>query len=312
MPDVNINQLTAAQLALGATLLERVTNPFFGQVPRSSSLGDPTITRGQLLKPFPEFTTVSLYRNNVGNTNYNALQAKLEQRLSRGLSYLICYTRSKLIDEASSVFDATILAGPVANFPVADSLNRSLERDVSTGDIPSVFVASVTYELPFGRGRMWEPGGVAGKILNGWELSGLVNLQSGIPLAVTQVTNFNSFAGFGTQRPNRLADPELSGSQRGADRFFNTDAFQVAPQFAVGNSSRNPVRGPGYRNADVALSKRTYLRERMNLEFRAEVFNLTNTPPLGAPNIVLGSAGFGSITSAGDPRMIQFAMKLNF
>ena len=104
----------------------------------------------------------------------------------------------------------------------------------------------------------------------------------------------------------------MSGSQRGADRFFNTDAFQVAPQFIVGNSSRNPVRGPDFRNADVALSKRTYLRERMNLEFRAEVFNLTNTPPLGAPNIVLGSAGFGSITSAGDPRVIQFALKLNF
>ena len=312
MPDTNINQLTVEQLKLGATLLERVPNPFFGLIPRSSSLGDPTIPRGQLLKPFPEFTTVSLYRNNIGNTNYQSFQAKLEQRLSRGLSYLICYTRSKLIDEASSVFDASILSGPVANFPVADSLNRHLERDVSNGDIPNVFVASVSYELPFGPGRSFQPHGIAGKILNGWELSAAVNLQSGIPLAVTQVTNFNAFAGFGTQRPNRVANPELPSSQRTVGRFFNTDALQVAPQFTLGTSSRNPVRAPDFRNADVALSKRTYLRERMNLEFRAEVFNLTNTPPLGAPNVVLGSAGFGSITSAGDPRVIQFAVKLNF
>jgi hypothetical protein len=312
MPDTNLNQLTAAQLQLGAPLLERVPNPFFGQIPRSSSLGDPTITRAQLLKPFPEFTTVSLYRNNIGNTSYQSLQAKLEQRLSKGLSYLICYTRSKLIDEASSVFDASILTGPVANSPVADSLNRHLERDVSNGDIPNVFVASVTYELPFGSGKRFQPNGIVGKLVSGWELSGTVNLQSGIPLAVSQVTNFNAFAGFGTQRPNRVADPQLPSSQRSVARFFNTDAFQVAPQFTLGTSSRNPVRGPDFRNADLALSKRTYLRERLNLEFRTEVFNLTNTPPLGAPNVVLGSAGFGSIILAGDPRVIQFGLKVNF
>src|SRR4029077_4578612 len=107
----------------------------------------------QLLKPFPRFTNVDFYRNNVGNTNYNALQAKLEQRFSRGLSFLVSYTRSKLIDEASSVFDASILAAPIANFPVCDSFNRRLERALSNGDIPNVFVASFTYDLPVGKGR---------------------------------------------------------------------------------------------------------------------------------------------------------------
>jgi Carboxypeptidase regulatory-like domain len=312
IPDTNINQLTAAQLALGPALLERVPNPFFGQIPRNSSLGDPTITRAQLLKPFPRFTTVSFYRNNVGNTNYNSLQAKIEQRFSRGLSFLVSYTRSKLIDEASSVFDASILTGPVANFPVADSLNRRLERDVSSGDIPNVFVTSFTYELPFGNGKMFDPGGIAGKLLQGWEVAGVITLQSGLPLAVTQVTNFNAFAGFGTQRPNRVADPEFTGAQRTTAQWFNTAAFTIAPQFTLGSSSRNPVRGPGYRNADISFIKRTYFGERRNLEFRTEVFNLTNTPPLGNPNVVVGSAGFGSITSAGDPRVIQFGLKLNF
>ena len=92
----------------------------------------------------------------------------------------------------------------------------------------------------------------------------------------------------------------------------NTSAFTIAPQFTIGNSSRNPLRGPRYRNADVALIKRTYFGENRNIEFRAEVFNLTNTPPLGAPNVVAGAAGFGSITSAGDPRVVQFGVKVNF
>jgi hypothetical protein len=295
IPDTNINQLTPAQLALGTALLTRVPNPFFGQIPRSSSLGDPTIPIAQLLKPFPRFTNVTFYRNNVGNTNYNALQVKLEQRFAHGLSFLVSYTRSKLIDEASSVFDASILTGPIANFPVADSFNRKLERDLSTGDIPNVFVASFTYDLPFD-----------------FEVAGMITLQSGLPLAVTQATNFNAFAGFGTQRPNLLSDPNLPSSERTAARFFNPSAFSIAPQFTLGNSSRNPVRGPQYRNADIAVIKRFYFGETKNIELRAEAFNLTNTPPLGAPNTVLGSAGFGSITSAGDPRVIQFGAKFSF
>jgi hypothetical protein len=248
----------------------------------------------------------------VGNTNYNALQAKLEQRFSHGLSFLVSYTRSKLIDEASSVFDASILTGPIANYPVADSFNRKLERDLSNGDIPNVFVASFTYELPFGNGKRFTPEGVAGAILGGFELAGVVTLQSGLPLAVTQATNFNAFAGFGTQQPNLIANPNLSSSKQTTTQFFNTAAFTLSPQFTVGTSSRNPVRGPNYRNADIALIKRANFSETRNVEFRAEVFNLTNTPPVGAPNTVLASPGFGSITSAGDPRVIQFGLKLNF
>jgi hypothetical protein len=295
IPDTNINQLTVSQLAIGPALLQRVSNPFFGQIPRASSLGDPTIPLAQLLKPFPRFTNVDFYRNNVGNTNYNALQAKLEQRFSHGLSYLISYTRSKLIDEASSVFDASILTGPIANFPVADSFNRKLERDLSNGDMPNVFVASFTYQLPIG-----------------FELAGVLTMQSGLPLAVTQATNFNAFAGFGTQRPNLVANPNLPASQQTTAQFFNGAAFTVAPQFTIGNSSRNPVRGPHYQNLDLAIIKRVSFGETRNLELRAEFFNVTNTPPLGAPNTVFLSAGFGSITSAGDPRVIQFGVKFHF
>jgi hypothetical protein len=313
VPDTNINQLTVAQLALGNALLQRVPNPCFGEVPPSSSLGGAAVPRAQALRPFPCFNTVSLYRNNVGNTSYNALQVRLEKRFSHGLSGLVSYTWSRLIDTASSVFDASILAGPVANFPVADSYNPRLDRDVSTGDIPHNLVASFVWDLPWGSGRRFEPRGLAGVFLDGWQLAGIATLQSGAPIPITQLTNFNAFAGFGTQRPNRIADPTVPPSDRTPARWFNTDAFQVAPQFTLGNSSRNPVRGPGYRNVDLALIKRTPLgRGRTTLEFRVEAFNLTNTPPLGAPNGVLGAPGFGSITSAGDPRVVQLGLKVIF
>ena len=137
IPDSNINQLSVSQLAQRDALNQRVTNPYFGLIPRSSSLGDPTITVGQLMKPYPQYTTVSLYRNNVGTTRYQGFELSLRQRLARGLSYSMAYTRSKLLDDASSVFDASILTGPIANYPVADSFNRALERDYSTGDMPA-------------------------------------------------------------------------------------------------------------------------------------------------------------------------------
>ncbi len=312
IPDTNINQLTVDQLALGSALQRSVPNPFFGQIPASSSIGGPTTTQAQLLKPFPRFTTVSFYRNNVGDTNYNGVQLKLQKRFAKGLSFLVSYTHSKLLDDASSVFDAAVLTGPVANYPVADSFNRALERDLSNGDIPNVFVSEFVWDLPFGEGRRYAPGGILGSVIGGWTLAGILTLQSGVPLAVTQATNFNAFAGFGTERPNRVSDPNLPASEQTTDRFFDTDAFQIAPIFTLGTSSRNPVRGPSYRNFDLALIRRVPLPKSASLEVRIEAFNATNTPPLGAPNVVLGTAGFGSITRAGDPRVLQLAVRMLF
>ena len=312
IPDTNLNQLRVDQLALGNALLQALPNPYFGIIPRSSSLGNPTISYAQLLKPYPQYTTVSLYRNNVGNTYYRGLTAKVEQRFTRGLTYSVSYTRSRLLDDASSVFDASVLTGPVANYPVADSFNRHLERDYSTGDIPHAFVSSALWELPVGRGRAHELKGVAGALANNWAVSAIVTLQSGVPVAVTQATNFNAFAGFGTQRPNLVGDPDLPPDQRTTDHWFNPAAFQVAPQFTLGSASRNPVRGPSYRNVDVAVTRRVPLNTSLSMDLRVEVFNLLNTPPLGNPNAVAGNSNFGTITTAGDPRVMQLAVKLVF
>jgi hypothetical protein len=175
-----------------------------------------------------------------------------------------------------------------------------------------VFTASFVAELPAGSNRRFHPGGIVGAMVDDWTLSALATLQSGVPIAVAQATNSNAFAGFGTQRPNLVGDPELPSDERSVARWFDTSAFATAPQFTLGSASRNPVRGPANRNLDVALSRRIPFGSGPALELRAEAFNVTNTPPLGAPNGTFGSAAFGTITSAGDPRVFQLALKVTF
>lgn len=312
VPDVNLNQLTVEQLALGAQLTQQVANPFFGQIPANTSLGTAAIARGQLLRPYPRFTTVTLYRNNTGHSTYHAFQSKLEKRFSRGLTFTAAYTFSRLIDDAGAVFDSAVLTGPAANFQAADSFNKRLEKDVSTGSVPHILSSGFVYELPFGRGRAKALAGWRDTLAGGWQVAGIARAQSGATLAVTQATNLNAFAGFGIQRPNLLADPAFPGDQRSTGRWFNTAAFRPAPQFTIGTASRNPVVGPGYRTLDVMLGKAFPLTERTRLEFRAESFNATNTPPLGNPNGSFGNAAFGTITTALDPRVYEFVLKLQF
>jgi hypothetical protein len=300
LPEANLNQLPAQYLSLGSALLTRVANPYYGQLPTSSSLDTPTVAYQQLLRAYPRFTNVALFRDNVGNSSYHAVQAKLEKRLSHGLTFTFAYTFSKLLDDASSYFSQTIFTGPVLNTTgAADAFNRHLEKDVSSGDIPRVFSAGWVYEIP----RWWK--------ISGWQIAGLVRVQAGDAVAVTQATNNNASLGYALQRPNRVSNPN-DLANRSAAHWFNTAAFTNAPQFTIGTSSRNPVRGPGLQDADLMLGKTFVLTERAALEFRAEAFNVTNTPPLNDPNGSFGSAAFGTITSAGNPRDFEFALKLHF
>ncbi|HZM91951.1 MAG TPA: TonB-dependent receptor [Vicinamibacterales bacterium] len=311
IPDSNINQLTEEQLALGSALLVRVPNPYFGIIPRSSSIGDPTVTRAQLLKPFPEYTAVSFYRNNVGVTNYQGVAFSVRQRLSKGLTYSAAYTYSTLKDTASSVFDASILTGPLTNAAVADSYNLDRDYDYSTGDIPHYFGGSIVWDLPFGEGRGQQPRGIVGMLAQDWSIATVVTLQSGVPVAVTQANSLG-YAGFTTQRPNLVGDPTLPADGRSPDRWFNTDAFATANQFQIGTASRNPVRGPSYRDVDLAVMRLIRVGRERAFELRAEVFNLLNTANFAAPATMLGAANFGTITTALDPRALQLAVKYSF
>jgi len=301
IPDPNINQLPSQYLSMGQALLTpKVANPYFGVIPASSSLGASTLAPQLLLRPYPKFTNVVLFRDNVGQSTYNAAYAKLEKRISHGLTVTASYTFSKLIDDASSVFSQTIFTGPVlGSTGAADANNRHLEKDLSSGDIPRVFALGWVYDIP----RLWK--------ISGWQLAGLVRVQAGDTVPVTQLTNNNSSLGYAVQRPNRVSDPnELAG--RTVGKYFNTAAFTAAPQFVIGNSSRDPVRGPGLQNADVMIGKTFRVTERLHLEFRAEAFNVSNTPPLNDPIGILGNAQFGSIISAGPPRDFEFVLKVHF
>jgi Carboxypeptidase regulatory-like domain len=313
VPDSNLNQLTTDQLAQGSSLLTPVNNPYFGQIPISSSIGTKTVSQAQLLKPYPRFLNVATYRNNSGTTNYNAIQGKVEQRFSHGISLLFAYTHSKLIDDASSVFSSTVLSSPnTSSLIAADTFRPYLERDSSNGDMPNVTSFSGIYDLPAGRGHNFASTGIANALLGGWSLNAILSLQSGMPVTVTQATNNNSFAGFALQRPNIVANPSLSSSQRTPAHYFNTTAFATAPQFVIGTASRNPVRGPAYRDLDMALVKHMKLPLETDVEFRAEMFDVTNTPAFSQPNGSFGSAAFGSITSTTtDPRVMQFALRLS-
>ena len=138
-----------------------------------------------------------------------------------------------------------------------------------------------------------------------------MSLQSGMPVTVTQATNNNAFAGFALQRPYITGKTALPAGARTPTKFFNTDAFCTAPRFVLGNASRNPVRGPAYRDLDLALVKHFSLPEKAQMEFRAELFDVTNTPAFSQPNGSFGSPAFGTITSTTtDPRVAQFALRI--
>jgi Carboxypeptidase regulatory-like domain/TonB dependent receptor len=314
IPDSNLNQLTTAQLAEGAPLLKSVTNPYYGEIPISSSIGGKTITEAQLIKPYPRFLNAAIYRHNSGTTNYNAFEAKVEQRFSHGLSFLFAYTHSKLIDDASSVFSTTVLSSPNSSSLIAaDTFRPWLERDSSSGDMPNVTSFAGLWDLPAGRGHRFASNGIANAIFGGWSFNTILLLQSGMPVTVTQATNFNAFAGFALQRPNLVGKPSLSPELRTPAHYFNTSAFATAPQFTVGNASRNPVRGPAYRDLDIALVKRFVVYREAAVEFRAEMFNTTNTPAFAQPNGSFGAAAFGSITSTvTDPRVMQLAARVRW
>jgi hypothetical protein len=306
VPDVNLNQLTAEQLAIGPPLTQQVPNPFYGQI-------HPTLRDADLRAQPVTASVSSIHDRRAVSQQHRAfhlpfLQTRLEKRFSDGLTLTIAYTFSRLIDDAGAVFDSAILTGPVTNFQAADSFNKRLEKDVSTGSIPHILSSSFVYELPFGRGRRKTLSGWRDLLAGGWQLAGVIRAQSGSPVAVTQATNLNAFAGFGIQRRpcgrshfHPISEPRAAGS---------TQRRCAAPQFSIGNSSRSRW-WPGLRTADLMLGKRS-TTERLRTEFRAEVFNLTNTAPLGNPNGSFGSPAFGTITTALDPRVFELVLKLQF
>ena len=257
-------------------------------------------------RPDPRFDDIDLLESRA-NSNYNALQVRYEQRLTRGFSALVSYTWSKSIDDASNFFSS---AGD-PNFP-QNSYNVAAERGRSNFDVAHRLSASYSYALPFRHAD-----GFAGKLLKGWETFGIITLQTGRPFTVALLSDIDnsgtgrSILGFGANdRPNLVGNPELSNPT--TSQWFNTAAFAFSAPGTFGNAGRNILDGPGFQSVNASLVKNTHFTERVNLQFRAEAFNLFNHPNFNLPDNFLGSPTFGRITSARDPRHIQFGLKLLF
>jgi hypothetical protein len=263
-------------------------------------------------RPDPRFDDINLLESRA-NSNYHSLQARFQQRLSRGLASLVSYTWSKSIDDASNFFSS---AGD-SNFP-QNSYDLRAERGRSNFDVRHRLSVSYSYDLPFGKGREYlANAGWLSSILSGWQSFGVLTFQSGRPFTVALLPDIDnsgtgrSILGFGANdRPNLIGNAHLD--HRSPEEWFSTSAFAFAPPGRFGNAGRNILDGSGYQNVNVSLLKDTNLSEDLNLQIRAEFFNLFNHPNFNLPDNFLGSPTFGRITSARDPRHIQFGVKLLF
>ncbi len=251
-------------------------------------------------------------RENAANSNYNALNATLEKRYSNGLSFRTAYTYSKAIDVAGQPLNSG------GSTSVQNPLNFLALRGLSDYDYRHRFVTAAVYDLPFGRGKRLADSALAGWLLGGWRVSGIFTRRTGRPFSVTAGENGGFVGSSAAPQANRIADGRLDGDQRAIDRWFDTGAF-VAPktgagQPTFGNAGRGILIGPSLTNFDFALARNFNFTESKWLEFRWETFNLANTPQFGLPATNISSPGaVGKITTlAGDPRVMQFALKLVF
>ena len=250
---------------------------------------------------WPFYTAVNRQQA-MANLSYNALLMKVEKRFSKGLTFLSAYTWSHTIDNGDEV-------GNNDGVGVLQPWNRQLNRGNALTDVRHNLVFSGSYELPFGRGKTYLANAprVVDAMLGGWQFGGIFSRVSGLPFTVGTAGGITNAGG--ADRPNRLGDGTLT-SGRSIDRWFDTSAFAVQPNFTYGNSGRNILQGPALKNIDFSLAKSFQVTEKWRLQFRAEAFNASNTPYFGLPGTTIGQPGVGTINSAGEPRRVQFGLKL--
>jgi hypothetical protein len=302
------NQLPTQDLVQGNALNDQVPNPFYGHIAASGcGLDQPTIVRGQLLRPYPEYCSVTEAPPAVGSSNYNALQATYTHRWHSGLNMSVSYTFSKFLD---NVQGASGWAFPGSGSSVRDSYNLARERSVDTSDIPQSLVVNYIYELPFGHGKAmgadWNR--PVNAVLGGWQFTGILSAKSGFPLSITPANNNTDSFG-GNQRPDLIGDPKPANQS--ITHWIDASAFSQPPAFTFGDAPRNlaSLRAPHYFDWDMGMEKWFSFTERKRLQFRFEMFNALNHPSFFAPDQNLGDASFGTINQAYPARDMQLAVK---
>jgi len=258
--------------------------------------GASTTANTQSRRLNPNFGSIGLFSSD-NDSHYNSLRVALEKRFDHGFSVQGNYTWSKMIDDFGS-------SG------TTDPFFRGFDYGISNDDVPHVFNFSAVWQIPNSPLH-----GVAGLVVNGWQLSSLANWRSGFPFSVVSGVD-NSRSGVGYDRADYIGgaaslDPNRSHGQLIAE-YFNVAAFHANALGTFGSSGKNILRGPGFFDTDLSLMKNFRVTERTSVQFRSEFFNLFNNVNFNQPQSSLNSASVGRITSAGDPRILQFALKLMF
>jgi len=261
--------------------------------------------------PFSTIANIS----DAGRAHYNSLQIKAETKSDRhGIYVLVGYTYARAYDNGftdglGSLLGATYY--PLPNW-------QNLDWGLSQINLNQTFTASLIYQLPFGKGKhfgsSWN--GAVNQILGGWEVTMIEKATSGFPVFIVDSNNQSGVNfqnnGSSLNRPNQTCDSMAAPTTLG--QFFKTSCFSIPLPGELGNAGRTPVSGPGFVNTDFSAIKHFLLpREGMRLDFRSEFFNLFNHAQFGQPGGDINSATFGVInTTVGNPRVIQFALKLAF
>jgi TonB dependent receptor len=278
----------AAQQTFAATgrniLNDSVQNPFFGLI-AAGPLSARTVTRGQLLRPYPHFTGITQLNRSIGSSRYDAFQLKASRRFANGFSLIVSYTNAKQLDQLRFLND----------------VDTALTKELSENDIPQRLVVSNSYELPFGKGKRFfgNVGGIGGKLAEGWQFNAIYQAQGGFPFDITGAESLGQSA-------------EIPNSERNVSRWFNTSVFRQRQTLELVGLARLPdVRSAGRNNVDLSLFKTTSLTEKLRLQFRAESFNAFNRPEFSSPSGAFGTANFARITSTNTfARQYQFGLKL--
>jgi hypothetical protein len=281
-------------------LTQQVPNPFAGLLP-GTGLNGATVSRSQLLRPYPQFTSVQASET-TGTSDYHALQARVERRMANGFTVQVAYSLSRAMIAAA--IPTINLSGFLNDF------DERPERVISPFDRQHTFVTSGLVELPFGRGRRLgrEWSGVTNTLLGGWQVGYIFKAQSGAPL------------GFGNFLfADGMSIDDVMSDDPNVDHWFNVNAFnRVSAQQLVSNVRTQPsrfaeVRGPGYAVIDLSLLKNIGLGGRRELQFRLEAYNALNRANLQNPSTNVTSTALGTITAQnGLPRQLQIAIRASF
>jgi hypothetical protein len=259
----------------------------------------------QALRPYPQFGNIT-FNTSRGDSHFEGLIARVEQRFSHGLSFLMSYMHGKSIDDTPGTpYNVT-----PSRSSAMDPTNFSMERGLSGFDIRNRLVFSPVYQLPFGKGKaFWSNNRVGGAIAGGWEVSGILSLQNGRPFtALVSKDNANVLGS--VDRPIVIGDGNAGPET--VQQWINISAFALSPAGTFGNAGRNNLIAPGFENLDLVLSRVIQVRERLGVQIRVEAFNTFNHPNFDSPVQTFDNPSFGSIQQAEASRQLQFGLKLKF